>query len=289
MTILSFEGPGMGASFLGLPPVVWSGLLATAVGSLVALAGVFLSDRGNAKRLAAQLLHDARQRDLDRRLEIKKEAFMRFIEEATKLGAQLGAIPAMDFSKGSPFDFNNIAVAGAQAGLIASPKTGAAISEMMTGYTSAVLHLISEASPIHELAMDAAISDGLYVKSHQQVERLLEVQGNLVETGQDAPEIIGVLASRIEFFQGQAHKYGDQRNTVNQKSSLLRIEYAKALNGVMRSLSALQIRVGVAIREDLGLEAGQAEQESARIKAMEEIDRAQAEFYEKLSRKIEVI
>ena len=78
--------------FNGVPAIVWSGLL----GASLALGGVLISNSGNNRRLKVQLQHDAIEKNKDRVTNMRREVYLKAVEDMTVASQHLGNLPQRD-------------------------------------------------------------------------------------------------------------------------------------------------------------------------------------------------
>jgi hypothetical protein len=78
-----------------VPSAIWSGIL----GALLALSGVLISNRSNTTRLRIQLQHDAAEKSKERTSSMRREIYLRTVEELVKANSHLSGLPNLDPTK----------------------------------------------------------------------------------------------------------------------------------------------------------------------------------------------
>ncbi len=66
---------------------------------MVTVGGVLISNGSNTKRLKLQLQHDANEKTKERTAALRREVYLRAVEELVKANAHLATLPQLDLSK----------------------------------------------------------------------------------------------------------------------------------------------------------------------------------------------
>lgn len=105
--------------FLGsIPDVVWSGIIA----SLLTFIGVMLSNGSNTKRLRIQLDHDAKEKAKERTSVLRRDVYLKTIEELNRVNMKLVELAQADFVNSNPTnDLQDFYAAASKLQLIAEP------------------------------------------------------------------------------------------------------------------------------------------------------------------------
>jgi hypothetical protein len=242
-----------------IPDVIWSGVIA----SVLTLSGVLISNRSNTNRLKLQLQHDALEKAKERTAALRREVYLRAVEELVKVNAHLAGLPQIDLTKTNLGDgLQGFFSAAARLQLVAEPKTALLANQLVAEYGELVFKLMTHLVPVGRAKSDIQIADDLYSKAQAEVNRILSEMTRLNESGRPDASTFEALNRSLRFQQDQTAKYAETRNdawkTFNQHS----ITFQKYLLSQLRDIGSKQIPVMIEIRRDLGLTGDLAEIES---------------------------
>jgi hypothetical protein len=242
---------GVFFDFLGsVPDVVWSGIIA----SLLTFLGVMLSNGSNTKRLKIQLKHDAKEKAKERISVLRRDVYLKAIEELNRVNAKLAALAQADFVNSNPTnDLQDFYAAASKLQLIAEPKTSILASKLVASYGMLTMRLLSKLGPLNDIKIEINISDRAYEVATTEVNRILEKQRLLIESGQPDQIQMTALNNAYNFSSSQVNKYSDQRAAAWEKLHLHHVEYVKLVMFELKIIGEQQIPLMTAIRMDLGL------------------------------------
>lgn len=211
--------------FLGLvPDVVWSGIIA----SLLTFIGVMLSNGSNTKRLKIQLDHDAKEKAKERTSVLRRDVYLKTIEELNRVNAKLVALAQADFVNSNPTnDLQDFYAAASKLQLIAEPKTSILASKLVAAYGILTMRLLAKLGPLNDIKIEININDRAYDVAAAEVDRVLEKQRLLVESGQPDQAQMAALNNAYDYSSSQAKKYADQRAAAWAAFHLHHVEYVK--------------------------------------------------------------
>jgi hypothetical protein len=233
-----------------IPNVVWSGLIA----ALLTLSGVLLSNRDNTKRLRIQLQHDASEKVKERIAVLRRDVYLRVVEELVKASSYLASLPNKDLTKENIGDgLQGFFSAAARLQLVAEPETGLLVSRLQAEYGELALELMSHLVPVGKAKTDIQIADDLYSKANSEVVRVLAEMAKQNESGKPDLGVFQALQSTFAFQQAQTSKYAEERSQAWKRFNDSNIVFQRFLLTRIRELGPKQIPVVVAIRRDLGL------------------------------------
>jgi hypothetical protein len=133
---------------ISIPDVVWSGIIA----SVITLSGVFASNYSNNKRLQIQLSHDAREKERDRLLSLRREIYVGAAKKMTRAAAHFARMSTLDPATTDLSDgLMGIVGATAQIMTICEPDTHKIMSALSTEYANTFFRLMARAKTCHEL------------------------------------------------------------------------------------------------------------------------------------------
>jgi len=233
-----------------VPDVVWSGLIA----SVLTLGGVLISNRSNSTRLRIQLHHDADQKARERIATMRREVYLKAVEELTKANSHLAGLSQMDPTKTNLAEgLQGFFAAAAKLQLVAEPKTALLVNGLVASYGELLLRLMGRALPLHDVRSDISIHDSLYNSAQEQVARILREMAEFNESAQVDDQVFGALERSIEGFRARASKHAADRANAWAQFNSLNVEFCKQLFTDLREVGEQQIPVLVEIRRDLGL------------------------------------
>lgn len=254
-----------------IPDVVWSGLLA----SVITLSGVMLSNWSNTKRLVKQLSHDSDEKEKDRISALRRDVYLKAVEEMAKVGGYLGKIPQLDPAKTNIADgLTDFLAVSAKLQLIAHPETSSLAGELTTRYGEILMSLLGKAMPVHDLNTEIRISGVFYDRNQAEVNRTLAEMTQLNESGEPNPVRFAALQRSFEASQALANKFAEKRQEAFEQHASAAHEYTVALMREMRTVGSLQVQLTAAIRNELNLTTDLAEYEARLQKNWERMDQS---------------
>lgn len=237
-------------SFRHIPDVVWSGITA----AVLALSGVLIANRSNTTRLSIQLRHDADEKAKERIAVLRREVYLKAVEELTKANAHLASLPQKDPTKENLADgLQGFFSSAAKLQLVAEPKTALLVNKLVAAYGELLMRLLASTMPLHDLKSTIAVLDNLYNKAQDQVNRVLGEMTKFNEGAHVNDLVFGALQRSFQGFQEQASKHAADRDAAWADFNRLNCNFCRTLIGEMREVGSEQIPVLVEIRRDLGL------------------------------------
>jgi hypothetical protein len=263
-----------------IPIAFWSAIIA----SILTLSGVLLSNYSNTKRLKLQLNHDSSQKQIDRTTVLRKEIYLKAVEELNNANNHLASLPQKDPSKENIADgLNGFFSTAAKLQLISEPETTILVNQLVSDYSHLMIRLISAVQPLYKIKIDITTNDTLYNQNLEQQYRVLTELTHLNESGARDDNKFKSLEKSHNFFTQQTNKYAKLReeswSSFNQKN----IEFTKTLLTELKVISSKQIPVLIAIRSDLGLKTQIDELESQMMKNQEKTAALLDEFFQNIA------
>ena len=233
-----------------VPDVIWSGVIA----SVLTLSGVLISNRSNTTRLRIQLQHDADQKTRERTATLRREVYLKAVEELTKANSYLAGLPQADPTKTNLAEgLQGFFAAAAKLQLVAEPKTALLVNGLVARYGELLLRLMGRAMPLHDVRSDISIHDTLYNRAQEQVTRVFGEMVKFNESAQANDQAFGALRRSFDSFQAQASTHAADRAQAWESFNRLNVEFCRQLLTDLRDVGEEQIPVLVEIRRDLGL------------------------------------
>lgn len=234
-----------------IPNIVWSGLLA----SLITLAGVFLSNHGNTKRLKEQLEHDAKEKSKDRITSLRREVYLKYVEDIAFAFGNLSKLQSIDPTKENAGDLlTNYLSSSAKIGLIAPPETSKLASDLTSILVDLFNKLLIKSTAIHDLNLEIKLLTEAYEGEVLESKRLLSEIKAMTESGKIDQIRFQVLNSALNSSNDEAKKYAAERDTAYKNRNLLNKEYGLYLIREMEAIPPVQIKLSASLRSEIGLE-----------------------------------
>lgn len=233
-----------------IPDVVWSGVIA----SLLTFVGVMLSNGSNTKRLRIQLRHDAGEKSKERISTLRREVYLKTIEELNRANSKLVAFAQADFINSNPTnDLQDFYAAASKMQLIAEPKTSILASNLVSAYGMLTMRLLAKLVPLNNIKIEIGIYDRAYEAASADITRALEKQRLLIESGQPDHAQLIALNNAYNFSSEQAKKYSEQRATAWEAFQTHHVAYIRLVMIELKAIGNQQIPLMKEIRRDLGL------------------------------------
>lgn len=233
-----------------IPNVVWSGLLA----SLFTLAGVLISNWSNTNRLKIQLNHDAEQKAMERIIGLRREVYLRVVEELVKANTHLASLPQLDFMKVNPATgFQGFLSSAAKLQLVAEPKTALLVNDLVVDFGEIIVKSIANSAPVQNHRFNIASANDLYERAVTEVRQILSKMAELTESGQSNEAAYRALQNSFELQQSLADKYLTERSSHQREFQRESQVFSRDVMIELRKIGRRQIPALIAIRQDLGL------------------------------------
>ena len=196
------------AALHSIPDVIWSGIIA----SLLTLGGVLVFNRSNTNRLLLQLKHDAAEKAKERTAALRRDVYLRTVEELVKANAHLANLPQLDISKMNLGEgLQGFFSAAARLQLVAEPTTALLMNKLAAQYGELAFELMTHLLPVSKAKSDIQIADDMYAKAQIEVNRILSKMSRLNETGKPDSLAFHALQRSFDFQQSQTSKYASER------------------------------------------------------------------------------
>lgn len=267
--------------FNGVPAIFWSGLF----GASFALGGVLISNAGNNRRLRIQLQHDAIEKNKDRVTNMRREVYLKAVEDMTVASQHLGNLPQRDVLESDlALDMQGFFSSCAKIQVIAEPDTALKVGKLGSCYGELMLKLMVKASPLHAAKSDIKIQTRIYDESQSESKRILVAISKHQESANQDNSVYSALMNAYELQCEMTGKYAEaMKKSWNEFSELLSV-FNKDLMEDMAELSSLHLPILVAIRQDLGLSSHIAEHVEQQKTHQERFSKAVTKAMDELSK-----
>ncbi len=236
---------------LGVPDVVWSGVIASGI----TLFGVWLSNKGNSERLRIQLENDAEEKVKQRKAELRKMVYLDFVEESVKANIVLSTLPDIDMAKNNPAEglvcFNS---ASAKVQLISKIETAEAVGDLQVKFATLSVRMMSKAHKISNIKSKIEIHNNLYEAASREVQRILAEMTAFNEAARKDRDVFDALSRSFEFQRNLAARYASERNDLWRERNSLHIEYTRFLAAEMIKIKEDAEKAMILVRSELELE-----------------------------------
>jgi len=233
-----------------VPDVIWSAIVASGITFL----GVMLSNKSNTSRLVLQLEHDAREKSKDKINNLRREVYLKAIEDIEATNIHMGTLANRDLTNSNmSAEIQAIGASIAKLRLVAEPETARLAGELSAAMGALFLQLLPRLMPVLEARSDIEINDSAYISSSAEASRIMREMHKFNEEGRQDANIFQTLQKSHEFFCDQAQTYADARAVAYDVRDIRMHEFNAMLLPEMKEISKLQLKVTVAIRKDLGI------------------------------------
>lgn len=234
-----------------IPAIIGSAIIA----SCITLLGVIVSNRSNTHRLIQQLAHDSDEKSKERISLLRRDVYMKAVEEMVRAGAYLGAIPQIDPTKTNAGEgLTNFFAAVSKIQLIAESKTASIASDFTAKFATAHFALLAEAAPIQELNSKIQRLDEYYSIHQSEVSRIESELKELNESGQFKEHRNKELRLSLEASLEALRKYAESRNQAAAQHVTLSKLYTMKIMHEMRDVTDVQTSLKAALRRELNLD-----------------------------------
>ncbi|MGE8062755.1 hypothetical protein [Pseudomonas sp. NPDC089547] len=241
-----------------IPSAVWSGVVA----ALSALAVVTISNRSSNKRLEIQLKHDTEEKAKDKISNLRKEVYLKAVEDISSINTHISAIASRDLTKTDlNAELQMITASMEKLKIVAEPETAKVADELSQAYGILILSLLPRFVPLHEALSDIEINGDLYDKSFADACRVLRQMQDFNEQARQDMMVFEALQRSYEWFSDQSEQYADARAAAYKQRDERLLEFNAGLLPEMKKIAKIQLRLAMSIRKELSLTFDAAEME----------------------------
>ncbi|MEI6002726.1 hypothetical protein H3V53_38205 [Paraburkholderia bengalensis] len=239
-------------SFLGVPDVVWSGV----IGSSIAFFGVWLSNKSNTDRLTHQLRHDAHEKSIQRRSDIRKAAYLEFAEEFAKANAYIGGLvnrisfENMDTSEG----LTAFQAAAAKVQLLTEASTADAFATLMTEHVKLFVEATERIIPIQVTKASIKGKDRLYEECQTEIKRILSEMSAFNETASTDRLRFDALKRALEERMRHSDAIAAERSALWDTANGLTADYTRHVMSRIPDVMRASAPVLAAMRRELEID-----------------------------------
>jgi hypothetical protein len=233
-----------------VPDVIWSGVIA----AVISLAGVWLSNGGNNKRLNAQLQHDAREKSRDRIMSIRREVYLQVVADIEITNIHIGNLAQRDLTElNISSELQAISSSIAKLKLVAEPGTAKLAAQLSMAFGAVFLKHLARLVPLQDFKNEIEISNDGYTRATNETVRIEHEINKLNDENVTAVEKLQALKDARAFSLDTSQMYADERAKAYERYNAKLQEINALLLPEMKELSKVQLMVLIAIRGDLGV------------------------------------
>ncbi|MFS2138553.1 hypothetical protein [Duganella sp. Dugasp56] len=255
---------GSAEGWLGAPWVIWSGLISAFVASGVAAFTVRASSKNSLRLLAKQHArddaeadrqrqHDAKQKDEDRKGLIRREVYLKAVEESHALLGYIGGLSERPLNAGNDADGLQLFLrANAKVWLVADAEAAHLSRDLASDFAELFLHARAitysirvAMEPVHRRTKEIAFAEG---EARRLVSQLTDAKAR--NASPEEQEKLSALAA-------DAYEYVKALELAQQQAmsiiAPMRMEAFKATFGRLRSVQRVLAKSVSALREELNL------------------------------------
>lgn len=266
--------------FQSIPDVVWSGIVA----SVLTLSGVILSNRSNTNRLNIQLKHDASEKAKERIAGIRREVYLRGVEEAHKVMRHFINLPNIDLAEtNTSEELHGFQSALSKAKLVAEPKTVSLITSLEAECSKIYIGLMLDVQLIQDArTYMSGFNENIELFETKAEKILAELNGQ--RNSPDAVmENLKSLMAGYEKCSEMIAGHKKQRDIKEQEQDRLVAEFNKTIYTILTPFGKLMGELEIAMRGELGLATDaveyRAQMELQRLEAGALLDKSLAHMH----------
>jgi len=233
-----------------IPLALWTAVF----GSAFTLGGVLISNSNNTKRLKIQLAHDASEKDKERRISMRRVAYMEICDELTKASAFIGALSTRDLSDSKLADeTRGLNSAISKAGLVAEDATVLKLSIMAERFTKTLADAFDAAAPVSSAASSIKIKDEYIEKESAEIDRLRLAISMHLESGSVDEDVLSALRLAKNSAYERRESWYAERSAAHEARMKALSEYMKFLAERVPELASDNLEMMAALRLELGI------------------------------------
>ena len=263
---------GAQAASVGLPVVVWTGIIASALTLFGTLGAVLITNRNNQKRLVQELQHDANQKEKDRLAALRKEVYLQAPKEMAKAMAYLGKLASRDLATiGDDEGISGYAAVAAQISVISDLPTVDAVSRLGNSLATELFYALRELQSVQDARVDIRIGTQRLEIVSAEIQRIQAEQQQMSELGVTDERRAGSLKYWLDARMEESAKLRDELDVLQKKQNRFLFEYHKGFFERLPLITKKSISVMRAVRCEIGLAHDLDEYEAQMINLSNEL------------------
>lgn len=264
-----------------IPDVIWAAVIA----SLLTLGGVLLTNIGNNKRLTNQLLHDAKQRDRERSMELRRQVYLEAAEAITANHMILMKLTDMTIQDSElAQQFSDSAATLSKVNVIASVDTVKAVSELSSALGAKYLQLTAKRIPLVQRKIDIDILNSFIDKSSSEKDRMIELMKEINIQGHLDERLWGVVNNNYELEQEQIKKYSEERDQLIVLNNKELLQFIKECFRASKEVGEYFVPAIQAVREEMDIPFDKKEYKETLERSWKTAEQSLSEFIENITK-----
>lgn len=268
------------SGWLGVPWIIWAGLISAIVASGVAAFTAWASGRNSLRLLAKQHArddaeadrqrqHDAKQKDEDRKGTIRRDVYAKAVEETHALLGYIGALPDRPLNAGNDTDaLQSFLKANAKIWLVANAEAAHLSRDLASDFSEVFIHTLRTTNLIREAMEPIRRRRETIVFAEAEARRLISQFTDAKAKGAGLIE-----QERLADLIVNANAYVKELEVTQQYAlsiiAPMRLEAFKVIFGRLRSVQRALVMLISALRAELNLPRND-DKFIAQLKDMEE-------------------
>ena len=233
-----------------IPGAVWAAIFA----SILTLSGVLVTNRANYKRMKEQLLHDAEERDKERKMDLRRQVYLEVAEAITANYTILNRFPDLtvtdsDLSK----QFSNSAVSISKVNVIGSDRTIKAVSDLSLAISRKYLELTAKRLPLVQRQQEINMQNRFLTQSAAERDRMIELMKEYNLQGSEDKRLWNVINNNFEFEKKRCDEFIAKINELRRINSQGQIQLSLECFEASKEISKFFIPAISAVREEMGI------------------------------------
>lgn len=202
------------ATMKDIPGLIW--------GALIALSGVFVSNRDNTKRLKLQLAHDRDMKRADREFNTKRDIYLDATEAITVALRTLSHFSQLDIPHDElTKEYVGKTAAIAKVQIIGSPKTIAALNDFNMHMTKSVMKLTAMRTPLMGERSSLLVDEASVARAQKDFDEVMEAYKQYNHSGSYVQSESDRMNRNSDY---TLERLNTLRDTYTQKSVILNLK-----------------------------------------------------------------
>jgi len=243
---------GSAHELVGLISAIPDTVLAAITAALITLLGVHLQNRSNSKQLEKRLDQEKEEKSTQRRIELRREVYLKFEQELIAMQSLLGQFPKL--IKGDQVSLetvNSFSASAGQVQLISEPETAELTAELATQIGEAYLEGVRAMIPFVQLDSEIAGLEQYLTIAQSESKRLLLELTTWHERINQKHEEYDRLNNSFQFWNEKAKENINEKQKLMGLRTRLEIKHSQWLAGKLQETVETTARLRSKLRQEL--------------------------------------
>ncbi|MBJ2156304.1 hypothetical protein [Variovorax sp. IB41] len=236
-----------------VPDVFWAALIAAAL----ALWGVKVANRDNARHFMRQLRHDKDEKAAQRLADLRRDVYLHAIDQFVHASSYLSSLPTADLNKADAAQpLQGFFAAAAKLQMVSEAKTSALVSDLIGTFSALHFKLIGAAQPIQQVLSEIDFYTTLCEGALAEQKRALTAIDQFVASGnvegdETKRKMLDLaLDTQTKFLRD----HSETRQALHVERHALHGEFVKSLMLGLQAINTKMQPIMVAIRRELNID-----------------------------------